>query len=91
MSTDYSAWLVIGIPYDELGYNYKEIEDSSLDIFCSGNGDRLVGIGIFASPDYGYVDLPEKYRLDESISLTFAKFFSLTGKVGKLYLTVNVI
>lgn len=91
MSTSYSACLVVGIPYDELGYNYEEIDDNSLDTFCSGDGTMLVGIGIFASPEYGYVDLPEKYKLEETISVTFAKFLSLTGKIGKLYLTVNVI
>lgn len=91
MSTSYSAWLVIGCPFNEFAKPLDEIEELGLDTFQQGNGDMLVGIGIFAAPEYGYVDLPEKYKLEETISVTFAKFLSLTGKIGKLYLTVNVI
>lgn len=91
MSTEYSAWLIVGCPLNELDLSMDEIEKLGLDTFYSGPGTMLVGVGIFASPDSGYTDLPEKYRLEEVISLTFAKFFDLTGKTGKLYLTVNVI
>lgn len=91
MSINYSAWLVVGCPFDELDKSIEEIEELGLDTFYSGPGTMLVGIGLFASPDFGYTDLPDKYRLEEIISINFAKFFSLTGKVGKLYLTVNVI
>lgn len=91
MSTDYSSWLVVGCPFDELGKSIDEIGELGLDTFEPGNGSMLVGIGLFATPGYGYVDLPDKYRFEEIISINFAKFFSLTGKTGKLYLTVNVI
>jgi hypothetical protein len=91
MSTNYSAWLVVGCPLDEFNVSMDEIDELGLDTFRPGNGSMLVGIGIFATPDYGFVDLPEKYKLDETISVAFAKFFTLTGKFGKLYLTVDVI
>ena len=91
MSTSYSAWLVIGCTVDELDIPVEKIEELGLDSFYSGSDRMLVGIGIFASPDYGYVDLPDKYRLEEVISINFAKFLTLTGKAGKLYLTVKVL
>jgi len=91
MSTEYSAWLVIGCPLDELGMSMDEIEELGLDTFYPGSGEILVGIGMFATGDSSYTDLPEKYKLEETISVNFAKFLSLSGKIGKLYLTVDVV
>lgn len=91
MSTEYSACLVIGCPLDEFNVSMDEIDKLGLDIFHPGDHRMLVGIGIFTSPDCGYVDLPEKYKLEEVISINFAKFCALTGHIGKLYLTVNTI
>ena len=90
MSKSYSAWLVVGCPFSEFAKPIDEIEELGLDTFPAGNGDMLVGIGIFTAPEYWYVDLPEKYKLEEIISVAFAKFFALTDKIGNLYLTVNV-
>jgi len=95
MSTNYSAWLVIGMPFTELGMSPEEIEETGLEIFWPNqntkNENCVVGIGLFATPDFGFVDLPEKYRFDESISIAFAKFLTLTGNVGKFYLTMKSI
>lgn len=91
MSTEYYARIVVGVPLNE--FTTDEVDEYDLDIFQPYYDalmkDSLAGIRVFGSGSYSYSELPEKYQLDVAISIAFAKFVNLTGKVGKLYLTVD--
>lgn len=94
MSTSVSACLIVGMPVDELGWDLDFAALAGMETFQpyydASMADSLVGMVVQCSPEYGYVAAPEKYKFDEAVSIVFAKFLALTGKVGKLYLTPKV-
>ena len=91
MSIDCLARLVIGVPADEL--LYEDVVELNLETFQpfydAPIGLSLVGLRVFSSVVFGYTELPDSYKIEEVISTTFAKFFALTGKVGKLYIITD--
>jgi hypothetical protein len=97
MSITYGASLIVGCTEKELGVDRKTISDwcDSYKLhlfqpyFDAPTSSCIFGIPVFESEVFSYVELPEKYKLNEAISFAFANFLNVTGKVGKLYLTVN--
>lgn len=91
MTISYSANIIVGIPADEI--LYEDVVRLKLETFQpyydSIPSQSLVGIKVFSSGNYNYSVLPNNYKIEEAISLTFARFLALTGKVGNMYLTVD--
>ena len=94
MSISRAARLVVAVPCDELGLDQDDYDNMGLEVFQpyydANMSNSLVGLRVFSSSEYELSNpLPEKYKLDEAISFAFAKFLTITDKVGNLYLTMD--
>ena len=104
MGIDIGSALVVGLPYEGIfeayttsGYSsaeypfYNWLEDKDISRFSpyydADYQDCVFGFKV-AGTDYTYDELEHDYT--DSIDRLRSKFYNLTGKVAKLYVTANV-
>jgi len=89
MSVDYRAVIIVGLPKDELGLEYNEIEDAGLEFVPRyyDAQDGIVGIVVCESGDYSYEEIAPD--LTDAICQADKTFTDATGKDGKLYLSTQ--
>lgn len=87
MGVEYSAKIVVGLPYDELE-NKELLDDEVIRVFRpyydADIDDCLVGLTYASTPDYGYEEF--EYNPLKVVSLLEA-FKAITGQDGEVFLT----
>lgn len=100
MSTDVSAVLIYGLPYDELGivesgdedvYYQLEEYDSAYPYFDAPFGEGIFGVVVCGTRDFCSMKLPPIEQLTDSIEIAKRKFKEKSGKEGRLYLSPHVL
>lgn len=96
MGIDYSATIIYGLPSEEVpelledfegDYLYYEKGLSRASPYYDSDSDAwIIGVEIASSGYYQVEDL-DMVELIKSIEEAKEKFFTMTGKVGKLYLS----
>jgi len=97
MGIEYSARIIVGLSYDELGEYfdgvedvYEHVEDSGLYVvspyFDADYRDCLFGVLMQKCYDYSYSEIDESKWSDDVVA-AHKKFTEVTGKIGKLYLS----
>lgn len=95
MSVEYSARLVVGLPYGELKewfnflddfWDYEEHLDQVSPYFDADKEDCLYGVVVKKCNDYSYSEVDEK-SFPNDVQRAHKKFKDVTGKEGKLYLS----
>jgi len=93
MGVDFSAKVILGLPYSEVKHiedidqmlDYGEI-DAAAPYYDAPREDWIVGVELGDSGNYSFSEL----NLGSAqISVARTKFISLTGKSGRLYLSLN--
>jgi len=104
MGIDTGSALVVGLPYKEMFFVYMEDQSPAEDAdfydwvygkdmsvfspyYDADGEDCLFGFKV-AGTDYTYGELEDNY--EDTISMLRSKFYKLTGKVAKVYVTANV-
>lgn len=92
MSISYDAVIVVGLPFNEVCEDSDEFYDKYEDkldrispYFDASNDDCLIGITYASSCDYQYKELASEFTMKANLAL----FKQITGKEGKVYLSVN--
>ena len=94
MGMYYRASIMVGLPLSEFEHTsefYKLLEDGDLDECPTyydggGNDQNIIGFKTQETDDYSNCELKMDYVEIEQLSL---KFFELTGKVAKVYLSTR--
>lgn len=99
MSINYSAVVVVGLPYRELAASTTlttdELDDmivySDLDQVIpnigGGREDAIIGAIVLKSGYYDYTDVGSKQELDRGIDLAVEEFKTLTGAQPRLFIS----
>lgn len=97
MTTVYKAVAAVGLPATELAKDYDEFEDQygehedTLQVvapyFDASFEDSLVGVVVY-EVEYGAIEL-NMTAAQQAVYRAMDKFRSLTGKSGKLFLSVD--
>lgn len=95
MGVDYSARILVGLPYDELEEYFESLEDEygwEGELSCvspyydASWGSSLFGVEVKWCNDYHYSEIDELTLLP-TIKSAHEMFEKITGKKGKLYLS----